>query len=92
MGKHVRPLSWRNFRCREYDRCLSEAAKEDTDLNCSGCPLQDDSGLSVSSLDVEGCKLLLKAIFHPEEYKALQKKLKELHIQKGQHRKPLEER
>jgi len=76
MGMHARPELWRNFYCRQYGECLDQAAKQDTDLDCSGCPLQNDRGGSVDFLsDVEECVALLIAIFCPEYFKGLKKRI-----------------
>ena len=36
----------RSFWCREYDRCLSEAAFNNSDLDCSKCP-HKSAGISL---------------------------------------------
>jgi len=76
MGKHVRAEIWRNIYCRNYGECLDRAAKQDTDLDCSNCPLQNDRGGAVDFLyDTEGCVALLVAIFRPEYFKGLKKRI-----------------
>ena len=60
----------RNVHCRRYDECLTEAAKKNAELDCSHCRLKNDrKGLFLSLMDWEACRLLLMAIFKPEQYR-----------------------
>ena len=60
----------RNIWCPEYDNCLWNAALADLPLDCTACHMKNIKvGIFVlTSLEIEGCKALVRAIFCPDLY------------------------
>jgi len=54
---------FRNCLCPEYSGCLDVAAKKNLLLDCSQCPRRTEKYTTLA--DVQGCKGLLAAVFHP---------------------------
>lgn len=60
------PLPFRNYRCPEYDPCLTAAAVKNMHLDCSLCELKDSEAEIVLHLwELPAYNRLLAAVFCP---------------------------
>lgn len=64
---------FRNPLCRNYEKCLDSVAYQNGRLDCRQCEYRNDqTGFTIDNIqdfEIEGCQILLAAVFHPHTWK-----------------------